>query len=108
MNTKLKQVENGWGPINLPSGAQPAKGNSRTKTLSAVLSPRQTEIVRLVAKGLSDKEIGKTLHLTEGTVGWHLKKIFVKWDVRSRVALTLRFLQERTPKPMPEAPPSRT
>jgi two-component system nitrate/nitrite response regulator NarL len=64
----------------------------------AALSPRQAEIVELVAMGLSDKEIGRRLHLAEETVGWHLKKIFLKWGVHSRTALASRRLRQTPPK----------
>lgn len=105
MNRKLNHDENGIGPEQRPNGAQPSKGTSRRKPQSAVLSPRQTEIAKLVAQGLSDKEIGNQLHLTEGTVGWYLNKIFLKCQVRSCVALTLRFLQEMPPKREPNMEP---
>jgi len=102
MNTKLKHVEHGRGPVARTHNAQSAKETGRIQTPIPVLSRKQSAIVRLVAQGLSDKEIGRTLHLTEGTVGWYLNKIFIKWRVRSRVALTLRFLHEISPKPMTE------
>jgi orotate phosphoribosyltransferase-like protein len=56
------------------------------------------ELRQLVARGLSDKEIGNKLGMTEGTVGWQLKKIFLKWQVHSRVELTVRFLRETAPQ----------
>jgi DNA-binding NarL/FixJ family response regulator len=62
-----------------------------------MLSPRQTEIAELVAQGLSDKEIGNRLHMTEGTVGQHLNKIYLKWHIHSRTGLAVRFLQEEPP-----------
>jgi DNA-binding CsgD family transcriptional regulator len=88
-------------PTQRPNGAQHQPPASRRITSDAMLSPRQAEIVQLVALGLSDKEIGRKLHLTEGSVGWHLKKIFLKWRVHSRVALAATFLQENTLKLVP-------
>ncbi|WP_431983293.1 response regulator [Streptomyces qinglanensis] len=47
---------------------------------------RETEVLTLVAEGLSNKEIGRRLHLTEGTVKSHLARIYAKLDVDSRTA----------------------
>jgi len=88
---------------------QPAKSIKGQQPQIATLSPRQAEIAELVAQGLSDKEIGNKLRMTEGTVGWHLKRIFRKWQVHSRAGLAVRFLQEKPPQPMPAIyPPPRT
>jgi len=95
-------------PIQPANGATPSKRTGGKQTQSAELSPRQTEVVQLVAQGLSDKQIGNRLGLTEGTVGWYLNRIFVKWQVHSRVEVALRFQQEMSPKPMPEDSPHLT
>ena len=42
----------------------------------AKLTGRQHEIVALVAKAISNKEIGRQLNITEGTVKLHLHAIF--------------------------------
>ena len=54
-------------------------------TSSDVLSVRELEIVNCVARGLSNKEIGRTLKLAPETVKWHLKNIFEKLNVSSRI-----------------------
>jgi len=56
---------------------------------SQVLSPRQIEILRMVANGLGNKEIGKKLFISEGTVKVHLHAIYEKLQLRSRLALSL-------------------
>ena len=56
---------------------------------SQVLSPRQMEILRMVASGLGNKEIGKKLFISEGTVKVHLHAIYEKLQLRSRLALSL-------------------
>jgi len=48
------------------------------------LSLREREILDLVAKGLSNKQISRTLMVTTETVKWHLKNIFSKLDVSCR------------------------
>jgi DNA-binding NarL/FixJ family response regulator len=54
-----------------------------------LLTPRELAIVRLVARGLRNKEIARQLAITEGTVKIHLHNIYQKVGVDSRVALTL-------------------
>jgi DNA-binding NarL/FixJ family response regulator len=107
MNAKLDDFQNGRKPAQKRNGVRPSKGAKGQRPQSAMLSPRQTEIAQLVARGLTDKEIGSKLQMTEGTVGWHLNQIFLKWQVHSRVALTVRFLQETPPKRMAsDSPPT--
>ena len=51
------------------------------------LTPRQKEIVALVANGLRNKEIARELNITEGTVKMHLHHIFRRLGVNSRARL---------------------
>jgi DNA-binding NarL/FixJ family response regulator len=53
-----------------------------------LLSQRELEIVRLVGVGLTNKEIGARLFVTEGTVKSHLHNIFKKLQLRNRRALS--------------------
>jgi len=62
---------------------------SSAREASQVLSPRQIEILRMVANGLGNKEIGKKLFISEGTVKVHLHAIYEKLQLRSRLALSL-------------------
>lgn len=50
------------------------------------LSPREMEVLRLVAAGNSNPQIAATLVLSEKTVARHLSNIFVRLDVGSRTA----------------------
>jgi DNA-binding CsgD family transcriptional regulator len=52
------------------------------------LSPRELEVLRLVASGKSNREIAKTLVISEHTVARHLQNIFAKLSVSSRAAAT--------------------
>jgi two-component system, NarL family, nitrate/nitrite response regulator NarL len=54
-----------------------------------VLSSREIEVIHLVAGGLTNKQIGKKLYISEGTVKTHLHKIYDKLHVDSRLALAL-------------------
>ena len=48
------------------------------------LSPREVDVLRLVAKGMSNKEIGTQLGVVEGTVKIHVANIFAKMGVSDR------------------------
>jgi len=51
------------------------------------LTERENEIARLAAQGLSNKEIGKHLYISENTVKTQLKRVFAKLGVNSRILL---------------------
>ncbi len=59
------------------------------RQIAGVLTPRETEIVRLVAIGLHNKEIAGKLLISEGTVKIHLHHIYEKLHVDGRLELTL-------------------
>jgi len=50
----------------------------------SALSPRELDILRLVAKGLNNHEIAAALSITRGTVKWHVNIILRRLDVRDR------------------------
>ncbi len=64
----------------------------RSRNQLAVLTPRETEILDHVARGLETKEIADVLHLSERTIGTHLRNIYEKLHVHSRAAAVARFL----------------
>jgi DNA-binding CsgD family transcriptional regulator len=64
---------------------------SRTQV---VLSPREQEIARMVAKGYPNKTIAAVLDISSWTVGTHLRRIFAKLGVGSRAAMVAQLLQE--------------
>ena len=54
------------------------------------LSERELEVLRLVAQGLSNREIGERLFLALNTVKGHNQKIFNKLQVQSRTEAVAR------------------
>lgn len=57
------------------------------------LTERELEIVKLVASGFKNKEVGNTLAISERTVKTHLTNIFQKLGVRDRVGLVMYALK---------------
>lgn len=73
----------------------------------AVLSPQEKRVLAFVADGLTNKQIGTQLNLSENTVKNHLVSVFEKLSVRSRSqAAALYVRQTRTPTPTAENRPS--
>ena len=61
--------------------------------LPVTLSPREHEIVRMVAQGYPNKTIAAVLDISSWTVGTHLRRIFAKLGVGSRAAMVARLLE---------------
>ena len=62
---------------------RPVSGTPRSAVLSA-LTPRETEVLRLVAEGMSNPEIARRLVVTEETVKTHVSRILAKLGLRDR------------------------
>jgi len=68
------------------------------------LTSREREVVLAVAQGLSNKEIGRRLDLSEGTVKVHLHNIYSKLGVKNRTALVvLAYTELVSVRPRPHA-----
>lgn len=59
------------------------------------LTERERSILRLVAGGYSNKEIGRSLHLSEGTVKNYVSELLVKLDCRDRTHAVLKAITQR-------------
>ena len=55
------------------------------------LSPREREILELLAQGFPNKEIAHRVGVNDGTVRWHLRHVYDKLHVRSRTEAALKF-----------------
>ncbi|MDQ3726149.1 MAG: PAS domain-containing protein [Actinomycetota bacterium] len=64
----------------------------REDDLAKTLTPRQIEILALVAEGLSNAEIANRLFLGESTVKWHVRKILRALGVANRAQAVARYL----------------
>lgn len=64
-----------------------------TKTSTKKLTPRQIEVLRCIAKGMSNKLIAFELGLTEGTVKVHMTVILKILDVSNRTSAVLEAVK---------------
>ena len=80
----LRQVASGQKVLQQPGG-------DAEKAITA-LTDRERQILRLVSEGLSNKEIGRRLRITDGTIKVHLNHIFQKLAVGNPTALAALYL----------------
>ena len=88
----LRQVARGHR-LPLPSSdqAMPRERGRRNiavaEKLPKVLTDRERQIMALVSKGLSNKEIGRRLNIADGTIKVHLHHVYQKLEISNRTVL---------------------
>jgi DNA-binding NarL/FixJ family response regulator len=75
-------------------GARPAKGGPRSAPAWPELTESEFAVVSLVAQGATNREVADRLYLSAYTVNSHLRHVFAKLGIRSRVELA-RLAAER-------------
>jgi DNA-binding NarL/FixJ family response regulator/tetratricopeptide (TPR) repeat protein len=75
---------------DLGESAEQRLGRAATDGEGSPLSRRELEVVRLVADGLTNREIADQLFLSPRTVDMHVRNILSKFDVRSRVEASIK------------------
>ncbi|MBL4814002.1 response regulator [Shewanella sp.] len=58
------------------------------------LTPRELQILQLVAQGMSNRTISEQLHISEGTVKVHVKNLLRKASAKSRTEMAVRYLNQ--------------
>jgi two-component system nitrate/nitrite response regulator NarL len=78
-----------WMPAELVDGAleRTRKAHTQYASVDGALTQREREVMLLVADGLSNKDVGRRLNVSEGTVKVHLHSIYQKVAVTNRTAL---------------------
>ena len=54
------------------------------------LTPKEREVLELLARNLSNKEIGLAMQVGEATIKWHMKNLFAKLDAGTRKQVVQR------------------
>ncbi|AGW92809.1 MULTISPECIES: LuxR C-terminal-related transcriptional regulator [Cupriavidus] len=73
-------------PAGVPGASAGASSGPAQEALGASrLSAREVEILDYVARGLSNKEIARAIRVAPETVKWHLKNVYEKLKVNSRI-----------------------
>ena len=92
-----------WLPMALVNAAleRETKRRSTSQRLTQLLTIRERQVVLLIADGLSNKEIGRRLELSEGTVKIHLHNIYQKLQVNNRTALAALAIAHRDELALP-------
>ena len=60
-----------------------------------LLSPRERQVLHLVAQGFKNSDLAKKLSISEQTVKNHLHRIFEKWEVTDRLELALHAIDRQ-------------
>lgn len=98
----LRGVSRGEAPISRATAAKilgefaEQARRDREEPAEVKLSPKEREVLELIAKGLTNKEIGNKLRISENTVKNHLKNILDKLHVENRVQAAAFALQKKS------------
>jgi DNA-binding NarL/FixJ family response regulator len=89
--------------IDRMATAQPVAGLSGARL--EALTPREREVLELIGRGLSNREIAETFVIEESTVKTHVKRILMKLGLRDRVQAVILAYESGVIRP--GTPPSR-
>lgn len=76
-----------------------ARNASRQRNQLQCLTSREREVLELLARGVTNKDIAEALFITNNTVKRHLKAIFEKLDVHTRSAAVAKAINQGFPSP---------
>ena len=77
------------------AAAGAASASLRSRRWPAGLSDREVEVLRLIARGRSNREVAQLLVISPKTVGRHVENVYAKIGVRSRAAAAVFAMEHR-------------
>ena len=83
----LREIADGQRLLPLPTVPREQGNVANRENVLTVLTERERQIMRLVSGGLSNKEIGRQLNITDGTIKQHLHHIYQKLEISNRTVL---------------------
>ncbi|HEY4969826.1 MAG TPA: response regulator transcription factor [Steroidobacteraceae bacterium] len=97
---RLAQSSKADPPGGDPPGAEPAAARVRESTASAALvtealTDKEEKILELIAEGMSNRQIGATLFLAEGTIKNYVSRIMEKLHANTRTELAILSRKQR-------------
>lgn len=101
LNAEVVESERPVDALRLWLVIEPTRPHRLAEVIASAygLTAREREVARLVVAGYSNREIASALYVSPHTVGDHLKHVFAKLNVTSRVELTSRlFFDEYLPR----------
>jgi DNA-binding NarL/FixJ family response regulator len=101
----VTEVQAGGAPMSMQVARKVVQHFHRAQSSAdevEKLSPREYEILGLLAKGRLYKEIADQLGISLGTVRTHQRRIYEKLHVQSRTEAAVKFLRVNPPSPAPE------
>jgi LuxR family transcriptional regulator, maltose regulon positive regulatory protein len=81
---KSSPGEGASNPAAPVANASPRAVNAPRATASAALTPKERQVLELLARNLSNKEIALAMQVGEETIKWHVKNLFAKLDAGTR------------------------
>jgi len=97
-------VDYALGRLALPAPTPSTSPEPHKGTEANPLTPREEEVARLVPQGLSNREIGRTLVISERTVDAHVQHILNKLGFNSRAQIAAWVAVSREVTPAPNSP----
>ena len=97
----IKEVHGGGSPMSSHIARKIVQSFQHTATASAEaesLSPREAEVLELLAKGFLYKEIAEQMKVSYATVHTHIRHIYEKLHVRSRTEAVAKHLGQNRPR----------
>ena len=96
----IREAQEGGVPMT-PEIARKVIGQFQAPIKAAAevesLTPRETEVLQFIMHGLANKEIADRMSISVNSVKWHLRHIYEKLHVRSRVEAVLKYKKQQDP-----------